>query len=86
MPAIDDPLIGRIRSMLKTSFPDDTVDVTLSGIRDNIHVVVVSRKFDNLRESEKQETLWALIDESNLTAEEKSRISLILAYSPDDLK
>jgi acid stress-induced BolA-like protein IbaG/YrbA len=86
MPAVQDPLVERIRQILKATFRDDTVDVSLSGIRDNIHVIVVSRAFDQMQENAKQEHLWSLIDQSNLTAEEKARISLILAYSPDDLK
>ncbi len=86
MPVVQDPLVERIRQILRATFPDDTVDVSLSGVRDNIHVVVVSRAFDQMRESQKQEHLWGLIDQSSLTPEEKARISLILAYSPDDLK
>ena len=86
MAVAQDPLIDRIREILKPHFPEDTVDVSLSGVRDNVHVVVVSRAFDNMGEKQKQEYLWDLLDKSDLSDEEKNRISLILAYSPDDLK
>lgn len=39
-----------------------------------------------MREKEKQDLLWGAIDESNLSNEEKVHISLILPYSPSDLK
>jgi hypothetical protein len=56
------------------------------GYGDNIHIIVVSRKFDGMREKEKQELLWRAIDESDLSDAEKVLISLILPYSPGDLK
>ena len=37
-------------------------------------------------EKEKQELLWGAIDKSNLSDAEKVKISLILPYSPSDLK
>lgn len=86
MAVAQDPLLVRIREILKPDFPHDTIDVSLSGVRDNVHVIVVSRVFDNLGERQKQEHLWGLLDKSNLSDDEKERISLILAYSPDDLK
>ena len=81
-----DDLITRIRRILKREFPDDTVDVTLSGIRDNIHVVVMSRKLDKIRSHKRDEYVWSLLDKSDLTDVEKSRISLILALSPGDVR
>lgn len=39
-----------------------------------------------MREKEKQDLLWGAIDKSNLSNEEKVHISLILPYSPSDLK
>ena len=61
------------------------VDVS-DGFRDNVHVIVVSRKFDNMREKEKEDFLWGAIDRIGLSEEEKVRISLVLPYSPDELK
>ena len=86
MPA-DQVLKSKIEQIIRTRFSGsgETVDVS-DGIGDNIHVVVVSRQFDHMREKTKQDLLWGTIDASDLTDAEKVRISLILPYSPDDLK
>lgn len=77
--------IDRILEILKPEFPDSLVDVTPSGIRDNIHVKVVSRRFDGMKLRQREELLWGFIDESDLSRKDKSRISLLLALSPDEL-
>ncbi len=84
MPA-DPQLKKKIETILSAEFPGETVDVS-DGHGDNIHVIVVSRKFDGMREKEKQELLWGVIDKGNLSDPEKVKISLILPYSPSDLK
>ncbi len=84
MPA-DTALKKKIEHVLHERFPGETVDVS-DGYADNIHVVVVSRQFDGLREKEKQDMLWKAIVEGGLSDAEQVRISLILPYSPGDLK
>jgi len=74
-----------IRERLRRAFPSDTVDVT-DGYQENIHVMVVSRQFDTLKEREKQEFLWNLIDDAGLEESEKQLISLILPVSPEELR
>lgn len=81
-----DPLLGKLKEILKPKFEEGMVDVSLSGIRDNIHIVVMSRQFDDMLEKEKQELLWSIIDQSDLNEEEKLRISLIVPLSPDEVK
>lgn len=82
----DPKLKKRIYDALKTEFPDDTVDVS-DGYRDNIHVLVVSKKFDRCSESKKRTLLWeAIIANENLNEDELDKISLLLAYSPKELK
>jgi len=81
----DSHLIKKIQELLKPEFPDSLVDVSPSGIRDNIHVKVVSRRFDGMRDHERQDFLWSLIDTSDLSQEQKLQISLILPLSPADL-
>jgi acid stress-induced BolA-like protein IbaG/YrbA len=81
----DQALKRRIQTLLKAHFPEDTVDVS-DGFADNIHVVVVSNKFDGMREKEKQDQLWSIIDSSDLTQAEKVKISMILPWSPRELK
>jgi acid stress-induced BolA-like protein IbaG/YrbA len=74
-----------IEDIIKLEYPGETVDVS-DGYANNIHIVVVSRKFDGMAEKEKQDMLWSFIDKSKLSDEEKLSISLILPYSPKDLK
>lgn len=70
---------------LRERFPNDTVDVS-DGYKDNIHVMVVSRKFDQMTERQKQDYLWSLIDSSQLKDREKRLISLVYPLSPAEIK
>jgi len=84
--AVHDSTLTKIEDIFREEFPNDTVDVSLSGVRDNIHVIVVSRKFDRFRaEKKKQEYLWGLVDASGLSEEDKQRITLIMPMSPAEL-
>ena len=77
----------KVEQALRAKFPDSSEAVDVSdGIGENIHVVVVSRQFDHMREKTKQDLLWGAIDASDLTDAEKVKISLILPYSPEELK
>jgi len=80
-------LKSKVERALRAKFsgPSEAVDVS-DGIGENIHVVVVSRQFDHMGEKAKQDLLWETIDDSDLTDAEKVKISLILPYSPEDLK
>jgi len=78
-------LAPRIVDALRPHFKQDTVDVS-PGYHDNVHVVMFSRNFNNMGEKEKQDYLWSLIDHSDLSEAEKLRISLILPYTPAELK
>ncbi len=74
-----------IAEALREQFPHDTVDVS-DGYKENIHVVVVSRTFDEMGEREKAQVLWRLIDRTDLTEEEKQLISLVYPVSIRELK
>ena len=74
-----------LHARLRGEFAHDTVDVS-DGYQNNIHVIVVSRRFDALTEQQKQEWLWQLIDDAGLEEAEKQLISLALPASPDVLK
>lgn len=84
---------GRSRTQLKRAlegairavFPTDTVDIS-DGYGDNIHVMVVSRKFDGLSESEKQDLVWDIIDSVKLSKVERGLISLVYPVSPAEIK
>ena len=82
----DPELKKRIENILRKHFPKDTVDIS-DGYSENIHIVVVSRKFDGKKSAESCDMIWAMLDETGiLTDEEQHRISLILPYSPAELK
>jgi len=74
-----------LEAALRKHFPHDTVDVS-DGYRDNIHVMVVSRKFDQMRERIRDDCLWTIVQESGLTREEIGLVSLLLALSPGEIK
>jgi acid stress-induced BolA-like protein IbaG/YrbA len=59
------------------------VDVS-DGYGANVHVVVVSRLFDGKSDRERADELWAMLEP--LTDDEKLRVSLIVPYSPAELK
>ena len=74
-----------LEQALRTKFLNDTVDVS-DGYQDNIHVMVVSRHFDNMDEEAKQDLLWKIIDATDLTDGEKVMISLVMPVSPAEIK
>lgn len=79
-------LIQKVQKVLRAEFnsPDEWVYVT-EGFGDYIHVVVVSFRFKDMRESVKQEMLWSILDQSGLTDEEKLLVTRILPYTPAEL-
>lgn len=81
-----DPVLkDKIKEILKKEFPDDTVDVS-DGFQDNVHVIVVSRKFDDMSSTDMIDYIWTLIDRSDLPEAQKKLVSMILPVSPADLK
>ena len=86
-----DPVFLHIAEVLRRELPADTiVDVSPSGIRDNIHVLVVSRELDELSETQKQERLWGVLEDATRRGELKEadlkRISVILPVSIKELR
>jgi len=76
----------KIESLLRREFNENSAVDVSDGYRDNIHIVVVSRKFSGRTENEKQDMLWNLIETDDLSESDKNKISLIMAYSPEELK
>jgi hypothetical protein len=74
-----------LREAFRERFPHDTVDIS-DGYKENIHVMVVSREFDELEERQKQELMWEIIDNTQLTEDEKTLISLVYPVSPAEIK
>ena len=83
----DEILKHKIQCALKAGrFRDseDLVDVS-DGADGNIHVVVVSRKFDGRRMKEKNDLIWDEL-EKHLSADEWGQISLTVGASPEEVK
>ncbi|RLB99599.1 MAG: hypothetical protein DRI57_33370 [Deltaproteobacteria bacterium] len=76
----------KIEVLLRREFSENSAVDVSDGYQDNIHIVVVSRKFSGRSESEKQDMLWNLIETGALSESDKNRISLIVPYSPEELK
>jgi hypothetical protein len=70
---------------LRGAFPNDTVDVS-DGYKGNVHVLVVSRRFDGMSEYQRQSLLRGVIDAGSLTVAQQNKISLLLALSPAEIK
>ena len=84
---VDDSLKQKIRDALKQGYfrdESDFVDVS-DGYDDNIHVVVVSRKFEGKRLKEKQDLIWSELVK-NLSKDEWGRVSLSVGVSPEEIK
>ena len=92
-PVLREKVTMRNRTEIKTvledafrkEFPKDTVDLS-DGYQNNIHVLVVSRRFDGMSEKDKQDVLWGVIDATDLTDAEKVLISLVHPVSPAEVK
>ena len=74
-----------IERAFRERFPTDTVDIS-DGYQGNIHLLVVSRQFDDLSEPDKQDFMWQVIDGTDLTDDEKALISLVMPLSPSEIK
>jgi stress-induced morphogen len=83
----DAQLKKKIRDALRGAYfkdPDDLVDVS-DGPDDSIHVVIVSRKFDGRRMSEKNDLIWSVLVQE-LRPEEWGKVSLSVGASPEEIK
>jgi hypothetical protein len=74
-----------LEAALRAEFPNDTVDVS-PGYQKNIHVLVVSRRFDAMSVQEQGDLLQSLIGKAGIVDDEKALISLVLPVSPAEIK
>jgi hypothetical protein len=86
-----DKTAQRIAGVLRAALPEDTiVDVSPSGVRDNLHVLVVSRALDPMTEPQKQKYLWGMLEiavkRGALEKTELDRVNLILPFSVGELR
>lgn len=83
----EDALKRKVRDVLKRGYfrdEGDLVDVS-DGHDDNLHVVVVSRKFQGKRLKEKEDLIWSELVQG-LTKEEWGRVTLSVGVSPGEIK
>lgn len=69
----------------RQEFPTDTVDIS-DGYASNIHVLVVSRRFDDMPEAIQRDMMWYLISKAGLDESERALITLALPISPAEIK
>lgn len=74
-----------IVAALRKEFPNDTIDIS-DGYMGNVHVLVISRRFDNQNESVRTKLLEEIIAASGITKAQQKKISLLLALSPGEIK
>ena len=78
-------VMARLRRAFRREFPNDTVDIS-DGFEGNIHVVVVSRRFDKLSSRQMHTLMWRIIDGAGLTKDEQAMISLVHPVSVAEIK
>ena len=64
-----------LEQTFRAEFPNDTVDIS-DGYQNNIHVLVVSRRFDAMTEKDMQDALWRIIDGTDLPMPKRRRSAL----------
>ena len=79
----DETFKKEVTEIFRTAFPKGYVDVS-EGYHNRLHVLVISRDFDGMTEREKQARLWEIADQK--LGEKTPDISLLIGYSPDELK
>lgn len=82
-PKPDDALRRKVQDAYKEVFPQALVDVS-DGYQGRLHVVLVSREFDDMPEMERNKILGDIARDA--LGDDAVRVSLLLAYSPDELK
>jgi hypothetical protein len=83
----DRELKQRVYDVLKRGYfndPSDFIDVS-DGENGDIHVVVVSRKFDGRRVKEKNDLIWSDLQQG-LTPEDWGQVTLSVGVSPEEIK
>ena len=80
---IEESFKNKVSDIFRGAFPNGYVDVS-EGYHHRLHVLVVSRDFDGLTEREKQARLWEVARHG--LKEDTTDISLLIGYSPEELK
>ncbi len=78
----DATLKKKIDDALRAHFLGATIGV-FDGYLTYVHAIVVSDAFRNLAEPDRQELLWQVLEQA-LTPGEVVRVSLALAFTPEE--
>lgn len=83
----DGQLKQKIHDALKNAYFKDATDLVdvSDGPDDDIHIVIVSRKFDGRRTKEKNDLIWSILVQ-HLAPEEWGKVSLSIGTSPEEIK
>lgn len=73
----------KLYKILKKEFPTETIDIS-DGYKKNVHVVIVSKKFEDMEDSIRLDYFFDII-KGKITKKERKRISLIMLYSVTDI-
>ncbi len=75
-------LAPRVEKVLRVEFPNDTIDIA-EGHMGRPHVKIVSKRFNNLSEREKQQIVWDLLREG--LGPEAQDVAWVLPFGTDEL-
>ena len=71
-----------VKRVLREEFPQDTIS-TSEGYRGRVQVKIVSERFNNMTERQKQDFVWDLLRDR--LSSDAQRVSFVLAYGTDEL-
>jgi len=71
-----------VKRVLRQEFPQDTIS-TSEGYNGRVQVKIVSERFNNMTERQKQDFIWDLL--RNHLPTDVHGISFVLAYGTDEL-
>ena len=83
----DEKTNSRVAEALRSSYfndRNDLIDIS-DGLDDNIHVVIVSRKFDGQHFGEKHDLIWGIFIDK-LAPEDWGKVTLSIGVSPEEIK
>jgi len=75
-------LAARVEKALRAEFPTDTIDLE-EGYLGRVHVRIISKRFNGMRERDRQAILWDILRLS--LGEDAQFVSLVLPYGTDEL-
>ncbi len=78
-----DKLESQVKEVLRETFPEDTIEIS-KGYKGRVHVLVVSPKFNDMTDQQKQNFIWEILKAE--LEDEVQAVSLALVYGTDELR